>query len=131
MKDKFDIVGDLHGHADALRRLLRAIGYREAQGVFRHPERRMIFVGDFVDRGPEQLAVLQIAKRMCDSGEAFAVMGNHEFNALGWAESDRDGGFLRPHTEKNAKQHREFLRQVGENSAAHKQALDWFRTLPV
>lgn len=131
MPDKFDIIGDIHGHAGALRRLLASLGYQEMDGLFRHPERRVIFVGDFVDRGPEQLAVLQIAKRMCDAGLALAVMGNHEFNALGWAEPDGEGGFLRPHTEKNAHQHQEFLEQIGEGSAAYEQALGWFKSLPV
>jgi hypothetical protein len=131
MFDGLDIVGDIHGHADALKRLLRALEYEETDGLFRHPDRRIIFVGDFVDRGPEQLEVLRIASTMCDAGVAFAVMGNHEFNALGWAEADGNGGFLRSHTEKNVQQHKEFLRQVGEGSATHQQALAWFRTLPV
>jgi len=129
--NKYDIVGDIHGHAGALQRLLRALGYKEPDGLFRHSERRVIFVGDFVDRGPEQIAVLQMAKRMCDAGLALAVMGNHEFNALVWAEADGNGNFLRPHTEKNAHQHKEFLRQIGEGSATHAQALEWFRNLPV
>jgi hypothetical protein len=68
---------------------------------------------------------------MCEAGTALAVMGNHEFNALGWAEPDGTGGFLRPHTPNNKEQHQEFLRQIGEGSAAHRQALEWFRTLPV
>jgi hypothetical protein len=41
-----------------------------------------------------------IAKRMCDAGMALAVMGDHEFNALAWAEPDGNGGFLRPHTQQ-------------------------------
>jgi hypothetical protein len=131
LPDKFDIIGDVHGHADALRRLLQAMGYQEEDGVFRHPDRRVIFVGDFVDRGPKQLEILQIAKTMCDAGAALAVMGNHEFNALGWASPDGNGGFLRPHTEKNTHQHEEFLRQIGEGSAAHGEALQWFESLPV
>jgi len=75
--------------------------------------------------------VLRIAKDMCDAGAALAVMDNHEFNALAWAASDGNGGFLRPHTEKNANQHKEFLSQIGEGSPAHRQALDWFESLPV
>jgi hypothetical protein len=131
MSDKFDIIGDIHGYAVVLRRLLHAMGYQEVDGIFRHSDRRAIFVGDFVDRGPEQRAVLQIAQGMCDIGAAFAVMGNHEFNALGWAEPDGHGGFLRPHTEKNDHQHEEFLRQIGAGSAAYMEALQWFRSLPV
>jgi hypothetical protein len=131
MSDKFDIIGDIHGHADALRRLLTLMSYHDEDGIFRHPDRRVIFVGDFIDRGPEQLAVLRIAKDMCDAGAALAVMGNHEFNALAWAAPDGNGGFLRPHTEKNANQTREFLSQIGEGSPGHRRALDWFESLPV
>ncbi len=126
----YDIIGDIHGHAEVLHRLLQKMDYREDDGVFRHPDRRVIFVGDFVDRGPEQREVLRMARSMCDAGTALAVMGNHEFNALGWAEPDGNGSFLRPHSAKNREQHEEFLRQIGEGSAAHKQALEWFRTLP-
>jgi len=127
----YDLVGDIHGHADALHRLLRALDYVEIEGVFRHPERQMIFVGDFIDRGPHQREVLQIARSMCEAGTARAVMGNHEFNAIGWAAQDKDGAFLRSHSAKNANQHAKFLGQIGENSAAHKDAIDWFRSLPV
>ena len=38
------------------------MGYREEGLVFRHPYRRVIFVGDFIDRGPEQIDVLNIAR---------------------------------------------------------------------
>ena len=47
----YDLVGDIHGHADPLHRLLEKLDYAEVEGVFRHPERKMIFVGDFIDRG--------------------------------------------------------------------------------
>jgi hypothetical protein len=66
----YDLVGDIHGHADALHRLLRALDYVEIEGVFRHPERHMIFVGDFIDRGPHQREVPQIARSMCEAGTA-------------------------------------------------------------
>ena len=62
-----------------------ALDYVEIEGIFRHPVRQMIFVGDFIDRGPQQPEVLQIARSMCEAGVAKAVMGNHEFNAIGWA----------------------------------------------
>jgi len=32
----------------------KLMGDRDADGVFRHPDRQVIFVGDFIDRGPEQ-----------------------------------------------------------------------------
>jgi len=127
----YDLVGDIHGHANALHRLLRKLDYSEVAGVFRHPERQMIFVGDFIDRGPEQREALRIARSMCESGAARAVMGNHEFNAIGWAAQNEGGEFLRSHSAKNANQHVKFLNQIGEDSRAHKDAVGWFRTLPV
>jgi hypothetical protein len=105
----YDLVGDIHGHADPLLRLLDKLGYVEVEGIFSHPERKMIFVGDFIDRGPEQRKVLQIARTMCEAGIASAVIGNHEFNAIGWAAENEGGDFLRNHSEKNASQHAKFL----------------------
>lgn len=131
MKLGYDIVGDIHGYAEPLRQLLNKLGYEKRGGVYRHSERQMLFLGDFIDRGPEQREVLSIARTMCDAGSAQAVMGNHEFNAIGWATQDRRGGYLRPRCDKNEKQHAEFLRQLGSDSADHVSAVNWFRTLPV
>lgn len=36
----YDLFGDIHGHADALRALLQSLGYAPRQGIFRHPDRR-------------------------------------------------------------------------------------------
>lgn len=129
--DGFDVIGDIHGHADALVRLLRNLGYCLRDGVYRHPNRVAVFVGDFVDRGPDQLAVLRTARSMVESGSARSVMGNHEFNAIGWATTDGSGGYLRPHTPKNRAQHIAFLEQVGEGSSAHQEWISWFQTLPL
>lgn len=130
-KSEYDIVGDVHGHADPLHRLLSALGYSEVDGVFQHPERKMLFVGDFVDRGPQQREVLRIARSMCESGSAHAVLGNHEFNAIGWATADGNDGFLRERSEKNRHQHAEFLLQIGADSRDHTDTIGWFTTLPV
>ena len=45
----YDIIGDIHGHAGALTALLRDLGYRHRGGAWRHPDRRAIFVVDFID----------------------------------------------------------------------------------
>jgi hypothetical protein len=127
----YDVIGDIHGHADALRRLLTKLDYSEIDGIFQHPTRKVIFVGDFVDRGPEQREVLRIARGMSEAGEASAVLGNHEFNAIAWSTPDGSGGFLRKHSEKNLKQHVEFLEQFGDGSREYHDAIAWFRRLPV
>jgi hypothetical protein len=126
-----DLIGDIHGHADALEQLLAKLGYTRQKGVYRHPDRQAIFLGDFIDRGPKIRETLEIVRPMIDSGAALAVMGNHELNALAFHTPDpeRPGEYLRPHNEKNSNQHAETVRQVpaGELSTY----LSWFRTLPL
>lgn len=129
----YDLIGDIHGYATPLRLLLKKMDYVERDGIWQHPERKVIFLGDFVDRGPEQVESVQIARAMVESGSALAVMGNHEFNAIAWATSDPGSPdeYLRPHSTKNRDQHKEFLRQVVEGSAQHCDVIDWFKTLPL
>ena len=133
----YDIIGDIHGHADALRALLGKLGYRETQRTYRHPDRTAIFVGDFIDRGPQQVASVSLVRHMVDAGNALAVMGNHEFNAIAWHTPDpsNPGDYLRPHHspkygEKNYKQHQAFLAEV-EGTPLHDEFIMWFKTLPL
>ena len=51
----YDIIGDIHGHCGKLDALLDLLGYRQPAGVWQHPKRQGVFVGDFIDRGPEQV----------------------------------------------------------------------------
>ena len=129
----YDLIGDIHGYATPLKMLLNKLGYVERDGIWRHPGRKVIFLGDFIDRGPEQVETVRIARTMVEAGQALAVMGNHEFNAVGWdtPHPDNPGQTLRPRSEKNRRQHREFLDQVGENSRRHREIIDWFKTLPL
>jgi diadenosine tetraphosphatase ApaH/serine/threonine PP2A family protein phosphatase len=130
-EESYDIIGDIHGQADALRQMLTKLGYSEREGSFQHADRKAIFVGDFIDRGPKQIEVIKIVRAMCENETAVAILGNHEFNAIGWVMPDGNGDFLRPHSDKNKTQHGEFLRQIGEGSTEHQDAIDWFRSLPV
>lgn len=127
----YDVIGDVHGHADPLERLLAELGYEERDGAHHHPDRQAVFVGDLIDRGPEQVRVLEIARRMVDAGTALVVLGNHELNAVSWATPDGRGGWCRPHSAKNRAQHGGFLAQVGEGSPRHRDWIDWFRALPL
>lgn len=127
----YDIIGDIHGCASALQTLLTELGYKQQAGTFQHPERQAIFVGDLVDRGSEQLRVLEIVKSMVDAGSAQIVMGNHEFNAIGYATEHPAGSerHLREHSDKNNRQHRQFLDQLTEDQQAH--YVEWFKTIPL
>ena len=129
----YDVIGDVHGHADKLDGLLRQLGYVERNGAWRHSGRQAIFVGDLIDRGPEQRRTVDTVRSMIDAGSAQTVLGNHEFNAIGWLTRNPDNldEHLRRRTDKNRQQHAAFLSQVGEESALHNEYVDWFRTLPI
>jgi len=129
----YDIIGDIHGYADELTALLDRLGYQQSAGVHVHPQRKAVFVGDFIDRGPAQREVLSIVRAMVESGGALAVMGNHELNAIAWAtpKSDTPDEFLRPHSEKNLVQHEAFLDAFADDEEGRRDALDWFASLPL
>src|SRR5436190_189763 len=110
--ESYDIIGDIHGEAPALRDLLSRLGYQERDGCYRHPRRRVIFLGDYVDRGPAIRETLQIVRGMVEQGTARALCGNHELDVLLYATPDGHGGWLRPHVERyvtmHARTHAEF-----------------------
>ncbi len=128
----YDIIGDIHGCAGMLVSLLQTLGYRRDSGIFSHPGRTAVFVGDFIDRGEHNLDTLRIVKGMVDHGTALAVIGNHEYNALCYHTRDRSGNFLRPHNSKNRSQHNMVLTEISKaGDSEWRLYLDWFLTLPL
>ena len=129
-----DIIGDIHGHAGALKRLLDELGYRKSNGTFHHPEeRKVVFLGDFIDRGPAIRETLQIVRSMVDGGTALAVLGDHEYNAVCYETHDGSGDYLRSHTEqsgKNTNQLEATLREFAEDPTEWSGWIGWFKSLP-
>ncbi len=83
-KGPFDIIGDVHGCLEELLELLGTLGWMmDAEGIPSHPGgRRLIFVGDLVDRGPDAAGVLDLVRRLVVAGRAFCVAGNHDEKLL-------------------------------------------------
>ena len=93
-KSGFDVIGDVHGHAAELTILFKRMGYQETNGVLRHPEgRRVVFLGDFIDRGPEIRRTLEIVRGMVEAGSALAAWMETKMRRL-W-EEPTDSGELR------------------------------------
>ena len=120
-----DIVGDVHGEIDPLRSLMGYLGYNE-DGL--HPDgRRLVFVGDLTDRGPDSPAVVNLVQRLIESGRAQCVLGNHDLNILldhrkhdnGWfyGEEFIEDGIVVP--------------QVLADEPTRQEVLAFFRTLPI
>jgi protein phosphatase len=76
----FDIVGDVHGCFDELAELLEKLGYKVGEGLTVMPPegRKLVFLGDLVDRGPRVSDVLRLAMGMVEAGTAVCIPGNHD-----------------------------------------------------
>jgi protein phosphatase len=78
-----DMIGDVHGCFDELRILLLSLGYRIKPAgpgleVYHPGGRKLVFLGDLVDRGPKTPEVLRLVMDAVKSGAAFCVSGNHD-----------------------------------------------------
>lgn len=133
MKEGFDVIGDIHGHADELVKLLIYLGYRKTETGYQHDTRKAIFLGDFIDRGEhlrQHKQLLDIVMAMVSNGHAYSVMGNHEFNALAF-HTRHNGEYLRHRTDKNINQHQAFLNEFEQEPELKQKVLDFFYTLPM
>ena len=90
---KLDIVGDIHGLYDEFIKFMAELGYDEEGN---HPEnRKMVILGDFVDRGLQSIEMILLVKKLVSNGH-YAIMGNHEEkfinNAKKYAKEQQPGG---------------------------------------
>ncbi len=97
-----DIVGDVHGELEALHELLAQLGYdkegRHAQG------RRLVFLGDLCDRGPDSPGVFSLVRRIVEGGHGDCILGNHELNLLKLAPKLGNGWFFAEAEDHDLKQ---------------------------
>ncbi len=131
----YDLIGDIHGYARPLIALLDSLGYRRNGTAYRHPERIAVFLGDFIDHGPDSRQVLEIVRPMVEERAALAILGNHEFNAVCYHTPDGRGGFLRTHNgetgKKNRAQREATLASFGSDTTALLDHVEWFKGLPL
>ncbi|MFI6092411.1 metallophosphoesterase [Streptomyces sp. NPDC051218] len=82
------VVGDVHGYLDELLAALQAQGLIDAEGDWSAGNARLWFLGDFTDRGPDGIGVIDLVMRLsaqaaAAGGYCKALMGNHELLLLG------------------------------------------------
>jgi protein phosphatase len=83
----FDVIGDVHGCLDELLELMASLGYQvernEKEFSVVPPEgRRLVFLGDLVDRGPSVPDVLRLVMTMTAANQAVCVPGNHDMKLM-------------------------------------------------
>ncbi|CDG54730.1 Bis(5'-nucleosyl)-tetraphosphatase prpE [Halomonas sp. A3H3] len=130
----YDLIGDVHGCGATLASLLEKLGYHQRNGVYRHPRRKVIFLGDLIDRGPRIRLAVTIARRMVEQGEAYIVMGNHEYNALAYTHPGPAGShkrWLREHTPRHNRIIQDTLEQYRDYTNEWEDTLAWFKTIPL
>jgi hypothetical protein len=82
------VVGDVHGYLDELRAALREAGLTDAGDSWAAGNTRLWFLGDFTDRGPDGIGVIEMVMRLsaeaaAAGGYCKAILGNHELLLLG------------------------------------------------
>ncbi|WP_233145497.1 metallophosphoesterase [Labilibacter marinus] len=127
----YDIIGDVHGNANELEELLLKLGYRKMYGVWRHEHRKAVFAGDFIDRGPSSKRVLEIVRNMVGYGFAYAILGNHELNALYHFRKGEDGKPIKKLSESGKKMAEKVKREFVGEEKLFKSYLKWLRSLPI
>ena len=130
----YDLVGDIHGCALSLEMLLSKLGYSKVDGVYSHPERQLIFLGDIVDRGPRIREALNIAYDMVQAGHAQIVMGNHEYNYLSYITEGKEGSgmsYLREHSPRHHRILAETIAQLEDYPEEREKFHQWIRKMPM
>jgi hypothetical protein len=130
----FDLIGDVHGCCDSLIALLATLGYEKRSGVYQHPHRRAIFLGDLVDRGPKIRETLHLVRDMVTHSGAQMVLGNHEISTLRYltpARASTGRQFLREHNDRNQRMISETLAQFERYPGELDEFVQWFYELPL
>ncbi len=122
-----DIVGDIHGEIEALHDLLLHLGYPD-NGT--HPQgRRLVFLGDLIDRGPDSPAVASLVARFVDTGRAQCIIGNHELNILRGERKDGNDWFYPE--DKVLAGYEKVVPQKLADARTKAEAIDLFKRLPL
>ncbi len=127
----YDIIGDVHGHATLLKKLLKELGYVKTASGYAHSGRKAVFVGDFINRGPEIRQTVQLIRKMTEGGHAYALLGNHEVNAILYHLKDERKIPLLKKESKRAHTVVQTLQQFSKQPGEWKEHLKWMRSLPL
>lgn len=121
-----DVVGDVHGEWLALRSLLDHLGY-DRRGEHRQG-RRLVFMGDLCDRGPDSVEVVRFVAELVRDGLAQCLLGNHELNVVRNERKPGNGWFFDAHPDHARPEYRNVRRASERERDA---ARIFFSRLPI
>lgn len=138
IKPGVDIVADRHGYFDEEVALFHAMDYRLIKGVFTHKTgaRSLYLLGDAPDRGDKIVDVNTVEKATIETGNARAIIGNHEYNhiCMNIRHPAKPGEYLRPRNAQNKGQTHQTHKQykaVGDDKALWRNHMAFYQTLPI
>ena len=72
-------IGDIHGCLNELKLL-----YKKVEDFFKDKNLtyKYIFIGDYIDRGPDSIGCLHFVRKLVEDDRAIALKGNHEAMAV-------------------------------------------------
>ena len=125
---KIDIIGDVHGLYKEMLLLLNKLGYQIVNGIAKHEDnRKLLFLGDIVDRGLESIETLKFVRANVKAGH-LAVLGNHEIKLINNFYKREKGEA--PHGSAAVlKTFVDFLREIPEKN--QKEYIQWLEKLPI
>ena len=128
----YDIIGDVHGCYDQLIKLLERLDYKPSAQGYWHPEKKVVFLGDIVDRGPQIRPALELVRTMVTSGHAHIVFGNHEYNLIAYhtLRADGSGEYLHRRIPRHSRNIQQTLEQFAGYEEQLHDHIAWLRTLP-
>lgn len=128
---QLDFIGDVHGYAEELVDLLIKLEYVQRDGFWQHPTRKAVFVGDFINRGPFNRKVINLIKAMTTNGAGYAILGNHEINAICYFTPRKNGKPIRMPGPANKKLLDKIKLEYANEPTRLKDDIKWLRKLPL
>jgi len=127
----YDIIGDIHGHYDLLVKMLKELGYEKTSAGYSCEGRKVIFTGDYINRGPRIRETVNLIREMVENGNAMAILGNHELNAILFLTLDKSGKYYRKHLPRFKLPLLKTLEEYSKYPDELKETIKWFRHLPL
>jgi hypothetical protein len=127
----YDLIGDIHGHYELLVQLLKKLGYVRVNNSYQHPLRKVIFMGDIINRGNKIRLTVRLIRRMVELGNAYCILGNHELNAILYTTLDKSGKALQKRLPRYKLPLNKTLEEYQDYPEEWIDTVKWFRTLPV
>ena len=119
-----DIIGDIHGEFQALEQLLHHLGHDGSD----QPPRKLVFIGDLCDRGPDSVSVIERVRTLVEQGRAYAILGNHEINLLMNDAKDGSGWYFDEREQSDTPHYAPFARAT---IAQRPVIREFFKNLPL